>query len=108
MNTIYIKHLPKDKLLYNLWLKAKTAKYMNKPINLTLDQVKTDINFMIKNHREIELTTYHGKSLFVNITHDHLDPFTYTQFNGDDIVQSIITNMKKQELKKSICKYYIT
>jgi hypothetical protein len=107
---LYIKFLPKDKLLWYLWKNAKIAHYMYycpklAPV-LTLNKVRRDINYMIENGRNIELNTYYGKLLFVNITGDYLDTFTYNIYNGCSAAEHISTDLKIEELSRCVLKYH--
>jgi len=109
-NKIYIKYLPKDELLYNLWKNANPARYFNKCRNalpnLSINKAKRDINYMICNNRNIELTTYYGKTLYIDITGDYVDVFAYNLYNGKCQANKIINEIKICELKKTILKYY--
>lgn len=107
---IYIKYLPKDKLLYALWLGASQSPNfyycpLLMPI-LTEDIAKTDINYMIANNRDIDLTTYYGKSLYINITNDTVDTNKYDIYNCKGVAEKIITNLKEKELNRTVCVYY--
>ena len=89
-----IKYIPKDKLLYQLWKYAKKANHFyhcnDKAPILTEQQARDDINYMIQDNRPLELTTYYGRLIFVNISSDYLDTFTYNMYNGDDMAERII------------------
>jgi hypothetical protein len=107
---VFIKHLPKDKLLFDLWHSAKPVIYMSKcssiaPI-LTLKQAREDINYMIQDNREVELTTYYGRLIFLDITGDYLSTYSYDIHNGKGVATAIIRNLKITELNRSILKYY--
>jgi hypothetical protein len=106
---VYIKHLPKDKLLYELWKSAKPARqfYYCKDLIPEVDKstITDDINHMIANNRRIDLTTYHGKQLFIDITDDFVDCFDYDLYNGHGVAEKIIIDLKKEELAVSICTY---
>jgi hypothetical protein len=108
--TIHIKYLPKDKLLWELWTHAKLAQYMQLcpelAPELTQSDARSDINFMIQDNRSIELTTYYGRLLFVDITDDTFDAFTYDMYNGQGTAKNITDKLKLDELRRSICKYY--
>ena len=77
--TIYIGYLPKDRLLYELWLHARRSPnfYYCKELSpiLTLEIAKKDINFMLADSRDIDLTTYYGRMLYIDITGDYVDTF---------------------------------
>ncbi len=107
---IYIKYLPKDKLLYELWNGARYSPNFYycpelKP-TLTLQTVTDDINHMINNDRDIDLTTYHGRMLFIDITNDYIDTFNYDLYNGRGSAKKIIDILKEEELKRTICTYF--
>jgi hypothetical protein len=110
MNCVFIKYLPKDKLLFSLWKEARMAQYFyycpEQLEQITIDNVTSDINFMIMNGRDIDLTTYHGKLLYINITPDVIDVFNYDMYNGRGKAKLIINKLKKDELEKSIVAYY--
>ena len=113
MSIIYINHLPKDKLLFELWKNAKVSPYFvfceDKIPSLTLSQVKSDINDMIQNNREINLTTYYGRMLYVDITGPHMDTLDYEAFNrlNEEKIINIINKLKFEEMQNAICKFYI-
>ena len=107
---IFIKYLPKDKLLYELWKNAKPAQYMYycKALapTVTESEVKRDINNMLRNNRGIELTTYNGRLIFSDITEDYFDPFTYNMYNGKKMAEKIINNLKTEELKRTVLNHF--
>ncbi len=107
---IYIKYLPKDTLLYSLWQKARLSPnfYYCKELSpvLTLDEARKDIICMIADGRAIDLTTYYGRMLFVDITGDYLDAFSYDLYNGKNSAKKIIDFLKEQELRRTVCNYY--
>lgn len=107
---IYIKHLPMGKLLWALWSNAKLDRYMQLcpelAPELTQAQAWRDINFMLMDQRPIALTTYYGRLLFVDITNDYLDVFTYDMYNGSGMAKKITNKLKLEELLRSMCKYY--
>jgi hypothetical protein len=109
-DVIHIKYLPKDKLLWKLWTHAKLAQYMQLcpelAPKLTQSDARRDINFMIQDNRCIELTTYYGRLLFVDITDDTFDAFTYDIYNGRGTAKNITDKLKFSELQRTICKYY--
>jgi hypothetical protein len=105
---IYIKNLPKDILLYRLWYNAKYIKYLkNLKINLNLKRAKKDIDIMLINERKLNLTTYYGKRLFIDLSSDYLDILAYEASNGRGIAIKIINDMKKEEIIKIIALYLI-
>jgi len=107
---IYIKYLPKDLLLYELWKAARMSPnfYYCKELSpvLTPEDAKKDINHMIANNREIYLTTYYGRMLFIDITGDYVETFNYDLYNGRNSAKKIIDSLKEEELKKTMCNYY--
>lgn len=107
----YIGYIPKDKLMFELWKFARKSPYHYYLPNIadpkvTLDEIRNDINFMIENNREIDITTYHGKLLFINITTDTVDTKQYNMYNGTRAAENIIRKLKLEELEKSILNYY--
>lgn len=108
--TIYIKHLPKDKLLYELWLAARKSPNFyycpNAAPILDLETARTDINHMIVNERRLDLSTYYGRMLYVDLTDDTFDSDTYDLYNGRGKASKIVRELKKIELKKTVLCYY--
>ncbi len=107
---MYIKYLPKDALLYALWCKAKTAPilyhYKNyKPV-LTIETVQADLNAMIKNNRPMQLSVYHGKYLYVDLTNETFDSVMYNSYNGWRQAEKIVSELKLQQLQKMILTYH--
>jgi hypothetical protein len=109
-NLIYIKLIPKDKLLLALWESAKNTQYMyfcpELVPCLTLAKARRDINYMIQEKRDLELTTYYGKLIFVDITGDYLDPYIYNLYNGKNTAERVVKELKKQELERTILRYF--
>lgn len=108
--SVYIKHLSKDILLYKLWEAARNSPNLHYcaeyyPV-LTLELTKNDINFMINDGRNLDLTTYYGKMLYIDITNDYVDVFMYEVYNGNGSAKKIIKQLKEQELRKAICTFY--
>lgn len=99
-----IRYLPKDELLFRLWAYAKYAKYFTLCSELapclTIDIARRDITEMRRNNWEIDLTTYYGRLLFVNLSKDHFDAFTYNMYNGEGLAEQIINELKHEELQK--------
>lgn len=108
---IFIKYLPRDKILYRLWEHAKKANQFHYCSNiapiLTEQQARNDINYMLQDSRKLELTTYYGRILFIDITGDYLDTFTYNIYNGDNTAENIIRLIKLEEMSKIILNYHI-
>ena len=107
---IYIKHLAKDILLFKLWEAARNSPnfYYCKdtcPV-LTPKLTKKDINYMISNDRKIDITTYYGRMLYIDISNDYTDVFMYEIYNGQGSAENVIRQLKKQELEKAICTFY--
>ncbi len=109
MDLVYIKYLPKDKLLYELWLSAKPSRYfyLCKELLPTTDLsiIKNDINHMIVNGRRIDLTVYYGRRLYIDITDDTVDCSNYDMHNGYGVAEKIIERLKEDELRRSIVNY---
>lgn len=109
---LFIKWLPKDELLYELWLNANNAQYMyycnHLAPTLTLKKATRDIKFMIEEKRELDMTTYYGRLIFSDISGDYLDAFTYDLYNGDGLAQKIVNRLKIKELKKIRLRYFLS
>lgn len=108
---IFIKYLPKDQLIYQLWRNAKYSymlKYcpMKRP-ELSIDYIRKDIINMLNNKFPIYLGMYYGKDLFIDISGDYLNAKYYDKFCGKYSAKKIISNLKLAEMKKSIMRYYI-
>ncbi len=107
---VYIKHISKDLLLYELWKAARNSPNLYhcaelRPI-LTPEITKNDINQMIVNNRNIDLTTYYGRMLYIDITNDYVDVLNYDIYNGFGAAKKVIDRLKEQELKKTVCVYF--
>ena len=113
MSLIYINHLPKDKLLFELWKNARVSPYFvfceDKIPTLTISQVRDDITEMIQNNRQINLTTYYGRMLYIDISGSVMNTLDYEAFNriNEEKIINIINKLKFEELRITICKYYI-
>jgi hypothetical protein len=112
-NMIYIKYLPKDRLLYMLWENAKIAQYFfeyptTTPPVLTICKARRDINYMIMNNRALDLTTYYGRLVFSDLSGDYYDYFTYELYNGSGSARYIVQQLKMDEMKKAILRYYVS
>jgi hypothetical protein len=106
---IYIGYLPKDVLFYRLWQNARYIKnYENTPVqcNLTLKKVRRDINHMLKNGRQISITTYYGKLLYTDITTSYFDEQAYNRQNGLNKANIVIEQLKLEELQKTVLYFY--
>jgi hypothetical protein len=107
---VCIKYLPRDLLLHELWLGAmmcqNLARCTQLAPNLTLAQVKKDIRFMGRDKRELSLTTYWGRSLFVKLSGNYLDTFTYDMMNGPGRGRAVIDRLKRQELGRMVVRFY--
>ena len=108
---IYIKYLPKDKLLYYLWRGARLSTYFvycnDKIPILTLSKARRDINYMLQNKSDIKLTTYYGRPLFINISTHWISSDDYNIYNGKNTLERIVKRIKLEEMQKSILRYYI-
>lgn len=102
--------MPRDILLHRLWSNAKPSQYFyycpEMKHNLTLDQVRDDINNMLSNGSEISMTSYQGKLLYVKISEDYMDPLQYNSYNGNGLAEKIISEIKKEEMNKVLLSYY--
>ncbi len=107
---IYIKYLEKPLLLYNLWKNAKISHYFYEcpdiKFDINIEIVKKDINFMLEASNKINVSVYHGKNLYVDITDDYLKCDMYNILNGKFKAENIILELKTDEMKKSILRYY--
>lgn len=104
---IDITNVPKDKLLFELWSAARTSPYtINcKQQRVTLDTIRYDLHYINLNHCT-ELTHYHGRILFVDITGDKFDPTQYNIYNGRFRAEKIIAKIKLNDLHRIITRYY--
>jgi hypothetical protein len=113
MTTIYIANLPKDKLLYELWLNARSSPYFlyckDKLPKLTIEQVRKDINEMLKNGHSVYLNSYYGKTMYIDISGDIFDTADYSAYNrvSCEKIINIVNRLKLEELNKFILKYFI-
>ena len=110
-NTIYIKHVPRDKLLYRLWENAKKSNHFyyceELAPELTEQQVRTDINYMMEHGNDIKVTTYYGRLLFIDISDDYIDPFPCDLYNGFGYTQHAVNMVKLEELRKIVINYHL-
>lgn len=104
---VYIKDIPKQLLILELWRYAKNVKYVPQ-LKLDLATIADDIQHMKNNSRAIDLTTYYGKTLFIDVSRDYVDCSTYNLYNGINLAQKIITNIKKEILKGFILNYNLS
>lgn len=108
---VYIGYIPKDLLLYSLWKHAKQSpsmKYCKKELipDLTLEKTRIDINHMLHNDRDLILTTYYGKLLFIDITGNICDVLMYNLYNGRRSAENVIHKLKTDLLKNISMRYY--
>lgn len=107
---VYIKHLPKDILLYELWKNARISQnfYYCQYLapKLTKKRAKKDIHNIINYSYSKKITTYYGRLIFADISGDYLNTFDYNLYNGVNSAQKIIKSLKIEELKRSVLKYY--
>ena len=103
---LYIKYLPKHLLLFNLWKNAISAQSFSrcpdKLPDLSLTRAKRDIGYMLKDGTSIELTTYRGRTMYIDISGDYFDSFSYDMWNGTGSAKKIVDSLKISELMKSI------
>ncbi len=106
----YIRFIPKDILMLELWKAARKSPYHHyidiKETQLTLEEIRNDINYMILNNRDLCVTTYYGKMLFIDVSKDYVDTNLYNLYNGKNKAELIIRNLKLKELEKTLIKYY--
>lgn len=108
---IFIGNLAKQDVLYNLWLKAGDMPEMIyskiKP-KLTLSRAAEDLSYKLINRSKLSFYNYYGRTLFVDITTDYMDPCEYDFYNNESgKAQNIIEKLKLEELKKTILKFWI-
>lgn len=107
---IYIKFIDKSDLLFELWKNAKTTHYFydcpEMSYNIDIHKVKQDIQNMI-NNKKIDVSVYHGKNLYVELSGDYLKSNLYNLLNGKSKAEQIVSELKIRELKKTILKYYL-
>jgi hypothetical protein len=104
---IDIRYLSLDKLLYDLWINARKAPFMQYG-DFELDplpHIKYDINNLICNKNCVDLTTYYGRLLFIKIKDNILYNKTYDCYNNN-ISKKIVAKHKIKEMKKCILTYY--
>ena len=107
---VYIKDLPKDELLYKLWLVAKKSQYLyyyngDLPM-LTRATAKQDLSQMIINKRDLSLTTYYGKLLYIDLSEDWLDTSIYNLYNGQRLAELVISTLQLEEMQRTVLRYY--
>lgn len=107
---IYIKHLPKHLLLYNLWENAKITRFMLSCKDMletpTIEQIKIDLQFMYLNDKKIYISCYYGKYLFSDLSGDYLDETIYDLYSGNGTAKSIVDRLKLDEIKRSLLYFY--
>jgi hypothetical protein len=103
---IYIKYIKKEKILYELWRCARLSQYFrycpDLAPSLNIQTCTIDIKSM---NGIIDLTSYYGRLLFIDISGDWFDPFNYDIYNGDGTAKLIIDSIKKEELAKCVLRY---
>lgn len=102
---IMIKYLPKDEVLYELWLCAKTSpklKYCEDLPVADLQTIRDDINYMIENNRSIKLTVYYGRMIYTDITPDEVDFSDYIAHNRNLTFIKKINTLKLHQLARMI------
>jgi hypothetical protein len=109
-NLISIKHLSKDLLIHELWKNAKVSEFAK--YTLVLEEpykevIQLDVHHMLS-YGKIELSLYYGKLLYIDITDDISDMTYYNLYNGYNLGQKVIAQLKLKELEKIILNYYIS
>lgn len=108
---IYIKNIPKDLLLYELWKHAKLSHYLlhcnNLAPLLTLKDARYAINNMIANNDLISVCTFYGRMIYVDITDDYLDSYNYDMHNGKNAAKKIVDKLKLDQLSQCVIRYYL-
>jgi hypothetical protein len=108
---LFIKNIPKEVLLYELWLHAKSSPYIRycpelKPV-LTVELAKEALNNMISNNDLLSVCTFYGRPVYVDITNDTLDPSNYDMHNGKKLAELVVTKLKKKLLDACLLKHII-
>jgi hypothetical protein len=108
---IYIRNIPRDILLYELWKYAKPSPYFKHctyaiPL-LTVELARDALNDMIANNNLLSVCTFYGKTIYADITDDYLDQTDYDIYNGKGLAKTIINNIKKKLLNRCLIKYLI-
>lgn len=106
---LYIKGIPKDLLLYELWNHAKTSPYMKycpdaKP-TLTPELANDALRNMISNNDKLLVCTFYGRLVYVDITDDVLDGSNYDMHNGKKLASLVVAKLKKKLLDTCLLKY---
>jgi hypothetical protein len=107
---IDIKYLPKDILLYELWKRARLSQYFyhckEKAPRLNIERCRNDINHMFINNKNIEVTIYYGRLIYINLTDNEVDTFNYNVYNGSEAAEEVINEIKKNQMNKVQLNYY--
>lgn len=107
---IFIKLIPKDIIIYKLWLNAKPAGYIKycKSLapELTEEIVRSDLLNQIESDEKLKFTQYYGRNLFIDVSGDFLDTTIYNRYNGDNAAEKTIAKIKFNLMKKTILSYY--
>lgn len=108
---LFIRNIPKEVLLYELWLHARSSSYFRycpdlKPV-LTVELAKKALNELISNNSLLSVCTFYGKPLYVDITDDIFDPTDYNDNNGDSLGELVVTKLKKRILDECLLKHLL-
>lgn len=110
LNTINITHIHKEDIIYELWKNAKISEFaMYNPVieEPCKEMIQLDIHNMLLSGR-IYFTLYYGKLLFIDITDNICDVTYYNSYNGRQLGQKILADLKIREMETSILKYYLS
>lgn len=100
----YIKHLPRDKLLYLLWKKARPSG----ELKFCRSQIPTLTKKIARRDActSLDLTVYYGRLLFVDLSSDFVNTELYNLYNGRNLADKIIDKLAYKEMLKTILVYY--
>ena len=108
---IYIKYLPKDKLLHYLWKGARFAPHIENNSHLikspSIKKIKKDLYYLSGDFSNRKITLYHGKYLFINPLEDYINTELYNFHNGNGKAEEIINGLKKDEIEKVILRFFV-
>lgn len=110
LNVININHLRKEDIIYTLWKNAKISEFAmyNPDIEEPCKEIiQLDIHNMLLSGR-IYFTLYYGKLLFIDITDRSCDVTHYNSYNGRQLGQKIIADLKIKEMESMILNYHIS
>lgn len=106
---IYIRNIPKDLLLFELWQNARLSPILmfckeTEPV-LTIELARYALNNMIANNDSLSVCTFYGKPLYIDITGDFMDPDIYDTYNGKNLTSKVVDKLKKNILDKCLIRH---